>query len=157
MKTLFFLAVIHILCAGNTELRQLPPEFNSVNDNIEKAIADTTSLKGQWYLQPILPSDTATGKTPTLNFDLAKNTFTGNTGCNTMRGSFQKTDSSFVFNENIATTKMLCTGYNEEAFIKNLLRTNKYKIEDGMLILMFDATELSRWTRKKTKGKVLST
>ena len=111
-------------------------------------IADTNSLNGQWFLQPMLSSDTAAGKIPELRFNMATHGFTGNTGCNTMRGSFNKTDTSLAFNQDIVITKMACTGYDEAAFIKSLLRTNRYKFEKGVLILMFDATELSRWTRK---------
>jgi heat shock protein HslJ len=111
-------------------------------------MADTGSLNGQWFLQPLLASDTAAGKIPELHINLLAKTFSGNTGCNSMRGSFQKTDTSLVFNQNMITTKMACTGYDEAAFIRNLLRTNSYKFEKDVLILMFDATELSRWTRK---------
>lgn len=110
--------------------------------------ADTNTLNGQWFLQPLLSADTATGKIPVLQINLVAGTFSGNTGCNSMRGSFQKTDSSLVFNQNIVTTRIACTGYDEAAFLRNLLRANRYKIENGVLILMFDATELSRWTRR---------
>ncbi len=112
--------------------------------------ADTTiTLNGKWYLQPMLASDTAAGKISCFrNKPDCQNFFPENTGCNTMRGGFIKTDSSLVFNENIVTTKMLCTGYNEAAFIKSLLHANNYKIEKDVLVLMFDATELSRWARK---------
>ncbi|MFT3932300.1 MAG: META domain-containing protein [Chitinophagaceae bacterium] len=149
MKTFFLLAVIHVLCAGNT----------AVNKNAKKAVEsftqfvvhsgkDTTTLNGKWFLQPMLSSDTATGKIPTLQINLAGSTFSGNTGCNTMRGSFQKTDSSLVFNKQIITTRMLCAGYDEAAFLRSLLRVNRYRLEKDILVLMFDATELSRWARK---------
>ena len=149
MKPLFFLAVIHILCAGNT--RNTNHKKNTANTNIQAVVtknADTSTLSGKWYLQPLLASDTAAGKLPVLEINLAAKTFSGNTGCNNMRGNFQKTDTSLVFNPNIITTKMLCTGYNEAAFIKSLLHANTYKLEKDALILLFDATELSRWTRK---------
>lgn len=116
-------------------------------------IQDTASLKGEWFLMAVLPSDTATGRIPTLNFDLSKHRFSGNTGCNRVSGSFMLTDTSFSFGKDMISTKMACVGYNEQAFIDNLLRTNHYKIKDGVLILMFDATELSRWTRKPEKPK----
>jgi heat shock protein HslJ len=144
MQTLIFLLLIHGWAPSPThyavpakciEMRAVP-------------VADTNSLNGQWFLQPLLSSDTATGKIPELRINLSSASFSGNTGCNTMRGSLQKTDTSLVFDQNIITTKMNCTGYNEAAFLKNLLRTNRYKFEKGVLILMFDATELSRWTRK---------
>ena len=149
MKTLFFLAVIHLFCAGNTASVDQKRNTAQINNNtLVTKYADTTTLNGKWYLQPLLASDTATGKLPVLEINLPAAKFSGNTGCNNMRGSFQKTDTSLVFNPNIITTKMLCTGYNEAAFIKSLLHTNTYKLEKDVLILLFDATELSRWTRK---------
>jgi heat shock protein HslJ len=153
MKTIFFLAVIHVLCAGNT--RAILYSDNNFADPVthttRKEDTDTTSLNGRWYLQPLLASDTAAGKIPVLQLNLSSGTFTGNTGCNNMSGGFQKTDTSFVFNRNIITTKMLCTGYDETAFMRSLLSTNRYKFEKGELVLMFDATELSRWERKPGK------
>jgi len=62
-----------------------------------------------------------------------------------------KSDTSLVFNEKIITTRMACAGYNEDAFIKSLLRTNKYKFDNGVLVLLFESTELSRWTRRPEK------
>jgi len=150
MKTLFFMAALYVLLAGNKILTRNNGDGTPVNagKNIKKELADTMSLNGQWFLQPLLSSDTAAGKIPVLHINLPAGTFSGNTGCNDMRGSFQKTDSSLVFSQNMSTTKMNCAGYDEAAFIRSLLRTNGYKFEKGMLILMFDATELSRWTRK---------
>jgi heat shock protein HslJ len=111
-------------------------------------IKDTTKLGGMWFLQPVLASDTAMGKIPRIELNLSTKRFTGNTGCNSMSGMFDFTDSTLQFNQRIITTKMACTGYNEKAFLESLLRTNSYRLQDGMLILLFDQTELSRWTRK---------
>lgn len=110
------------------------------------------TLNGEWFLQPVLPSDTATGQFPSLKFQLSANKFTGNTGCNTMNGTIRHTDSTLQFNENIRVTKKICTGYNERAFLQNLLMTNYYIFEDSVLILRFNQTELSRWTRKPSRG-----
>ena len=112
--------------------------------------ADTTSLGGGWFLQPVLASDTASGEIPTLRFDLAKTHFSGNTGCNNMNGTFwySDKDSSISFNDKFAATKMSCPGYNEQAFVKSLMHVNHYRLEKGMLILLSDNTELSRWIRK---------
>lgn len=113
-----------------------------------------TLLAGEWFLQPVLASDTAAGKFPSIKFDVSKGTFTGNTGCNRMSGSFKRTDSSLTINEQIQVTKMACPGYNEAAFLKNLLNTNRIKRDGPVLILMFDQTELSRWTRKPYRAPV---
>ena len=111
------------------------------------ALRDTFSINGAWFLQPVLASDTATGNIPTLIFNLDKNSFSGNTGCNNMNGSFQKTDTSLIFNEKIITTRMACPGYNEKPFVDNLLKANRFMIKDGVLQLMYNTTILSKWTR----------
>ncbi|MBS1660794.1 MAG: META domain-containing protein [Bacteroidetes bacterium] len=114
---------------------------------------DSTTLGGTWYLQPVLASDSATGKLPMLIFDLTKSKFTGNTGCNSMRGEiwFSKNDSSLSFSDKIISTKMACPGYNEPAFMKSLKSTTHYRLSNGILTLMSDNAELSRWMRKPTQ------
>jgi heat shock protein HslJ len=114
---------------------------------------DTTILAGTWYLQAVLASDTASGKRATIQFDLKKSHFAGNTGCNNMSGKFwySATDSSLSFSDKLITTKMACPGYNEKAFLKSLLLTTRYKLKNGVLTLLAeDNTELSRWERKPT-------
>ncbi|HVS96942.1 MAG TPA: META domain-containing protein [Puia sp.] len=122
---------------------------------------DTTTLGGVWWLQPVLASDTASGKTPWLDLDLAKSHFTGNTGCNSMRGDFwfSGKDSSLSFSEKIVQTKMACPGYNEAAFMKSLRSAGHYRLRNGVLTLLSDNnTELSRWARKTGAGpKALKT
>jgi heat shock protein HslJ len=116
---------------------------------------DTTTLGGSWYLQPVLPADTASGKTPTLQLDLAKSRFSGNTGCNSMKGQFWfgLTDSSLSFSDKIVQTRMACTGYNEAAFLKSLKNVTHYRLSNGELTLLSDArTELSHWMRKPANG-----
>ena len=62
---------------------------------------------------------------------------------------FSIVDSSLSFSDKLVTTKMACTGYNEKAFLKNLLLTTHFKLKSGVLILLAeDNTELSRWERK---------
>jgi len=116
-------------------------------------ILDSTVLDGSWYLQPVLASDTASGKRATIEFNVKKARFSGNTGCNSMNGKyyFSIVDSSMSFSDKLVTTKMACTGYNEKAFLKNLLLTTHFKMKNGVLILLAeDNTELSRWERKPT-------
>jgi heat shock protein HslJ len=128
----------------------------ATDDNISvsaaslKVVADTTTLGGEWYLQPVLPSDTASGKIPTLWLNPAKTHFSGNTGCNAMNGTFWYSgkDSSLSFSDQFVTTKMRCPGYNEGAFVKSLMNTNHFRLQKGLLILMTDNTELSRWGRR---------
>ena len=119
--------------------------------SVAKAPPDSTTLGGSWWLQPVLPSDTAAGRTPTLHFDLGKSRFTGNTGCNSMRGQFwfSATDSSLSFGDKITLTRIACPGYNEPAFLRSLKNAAHYRLHNGVLTLFTDdRTPLSRWTRK---------
>ena len=119
------------------------------------ASADTTTLAGTWYLQAVLPSDTATGRTPVLILDLAKSHFIGNTGCNSMRGTFwfSAKDSSLSFSAQIIQTRMSCPGYNEGAFMKSLKSAGRYRLHNGVLTLLGDDnTELSEWARQPGAG-----
>lgn len=119
---------------------------------------DTTTLAGIWYLEPVLPSDTATGRTAWIILNPEIPAFHGNSGCNSMHGKFyfSTSDSSLSFGDKITIGKKGCAGYNEAAFLKSLRNTGRYRLHNGVLTLMADNhTELSRWTR--TKGTVAKT
>jgi heat shock protein HslJ len=134
-------------------LFSLLTSLNGQSPQKGRASTNAVSLQGKWYLQAVLPSDTSAGRVPEIIFDINQNDFSGNTGCNTMRGKVRITDSSIVFDDQIETTKMHCVGYNEEAFLKNLVRCDGYKIRNGMLILMVSGNESSRWSRQIIKPK----
>ena len=152
MQNILFTGVVAcVLLAGLNRQATLKPEFK--HKSTYAPVADT-ALNGEWFLIPVLASDTAAGKFPSIRFNVAKGTFTGNTGCNRMSGAFKRTDSSLIFSERIILTKMVCTGYNEAAFVTTLLSTNRYKREDSVLVLMFNQTDLSRWTRKPYHGPI---
>ena len=116
-------------------------------------IANDSSIAGDWYLQPVLASDMVTGKTAAIHFDPETNSFSGNTGCNQMRGKFLHSADSIHFDENMITTKMACVGYNEAAFLKNLLRVNRYSFKDGLLIFFVDGQQIFSWSRKPPRLK----
>lgn len=153
-----FLSLL-IACQTPSGKPEKHPSDSVVTARSEPAAPDTTTLGGPWYLQPVLPSDTAAGKMPTLVFDLKKSRFLGNTGCNTMRGEFwfSQKDSSLLFSDKIITTKMACPGYNEPAFMKSLKSTTHFRLRNGILTLLSDENaELSHWMRKPSApGKSL--
>ncbi len=155
MQSVFFTGIITcaLLAGGTGWSGHSTVDQDFKNKIVNRPAADTT-LNGEWFLMPVLASDTAAGKFPSIKFNIAKGTFTGNTGCNRMSGAFQRTDNSLIFSERIILTKMVCTGYNEAAFVTTLLSTNRYKREDSVLVLMFNQTDLSRWTRKPYRGPI---
>ena len=148
---IFISAVLIILVTScNNTSHKESGNIDTVSSITDTAVVQSKNitLEGAWQLEPVLPSDTAAGKIPTIVFDLTTKKFQGNTGCNNMSGNFYTSDDSISFNEQILMTKMACPGYNEQGFIESLTRTNRYKIEKGSLQLMQDQTVLSKWIRK---------
>ena len=148
---IFISAALTILVTScnNTSHKEIG-NIDTVSSITDTAVVQSKNitLEGAWQLEPVLPSDTAAGKIPTIVFDLTTKKFQGNTGCNNMGGNFYTSGDSISFNEQILMTKMACPGYNEQGFIESLTRTNRYKIEKGSLQLMQDQTVLSKWIRK---------
>jgi heat shock protein HslJ len=115
---------------------------------MHRQTGDSAALAGEWYLQPVLASDTAAGKLPVLRFNLAQKKFTGFTGCNQMSGAFRIVSDQLQFDKDITVTKIECEGYNEKEFLINLLRVDHYKIREGVLWLMIGQAPISKWMRK---------
>jgi heat shock protein HslJ len=112
-----------------------------------------TKLVGKWLLIPALEADTAGGRMPDIQFDSKDTKFSGNTGCNRMAGTYLATDSTLHFSEKMITTRLYCAGYNESAFLQNLLRVDSYKFRKGLLIFTVGNVEVFRWKRKATTAK----
>lgn len=112
---------------------------------------DTTTIGGTWYLEPVPPAD-STGSPPWIYFGMDLSRFNGYTGCNSMHGKFyySAADSSISFGDKIVVGHKFCQGYNEARFIKGMKNTGRYRLQQGVLILMMDNhTEVSRWRRGK--------
>ncbi len=147
---LFSCVILTVTCHNNN----LPVAVNNTDTNIiqtdsipKKESKKNETLAGKWQLQPVLASDTASGRIPTLSFNLSQNRVTGNTGCNSFSGTFMLKGDELSFSHNGISTKMACPGYNEKAFLDNLLKTNRYQIKNGVLQLMYNTTILSNWVR----------
>jgi heat shock protein HslJ len=122
----------------------------------QKTKSDTLTLAGDWYLRPVLPSDTAAGKLPMLRFEPRTGKFLGSTGCNQMSGSFSTKGDQLSFDKNINTTKLACEGYNEKEFLSNMLRVDRFKIKDSSTLqLLIGQTPVSEWSRKPYVQKTM--
>ena len=111
-------------------------------------------MAGKWQLIPAMDSDTANGHFPEIQIDTKESKFSGNTGCNRMSGTFFASDTASIqFSDKMITTRMFCSGYNESAFLQNLLRVNNYKFRKGLLIFSVGDIEVFRWKRKAAPPK----
>jgi heat shock protein HslJ len=151
LKSFMLTALLIALVSGLNAQSPVTPDSTVKKPPVRKL--GVAGLRGKWYLIPALDSDTASGHLPEISFDITKLGFTGNTGCNRMSGTFTATDDSLNFSDKMITTRMSCVGYNESAFLQNLLRVDTYKFRKGVLVLMVNGVEVSRWMRKAATPK----
>jgi heat shock protein HslJ len=129
-------------------------QVDSANVEAPKKSMPFAKIGGKWSLIPASELDTAGRHFPEVLFDVKEAKFSGNTGCNRMSGTYFISDSVTIhFSEKMITTRMFCAGYNESAFLQNLLRVDGFKFRKGMLIFMVGNIEVSRWLRKASPPK----
>jgi heat shock protein HslJ len=86
-------------------------------------------------------------RTPSLTINAAKQVFTGNTGCNSMSGSFNFSDKDIQFGRNIVTSKMACNEYDESVFISALKKADSYALNGNVLEIRQGGTLLLTFKR----------
>jgi len=86
------------------------------------------SLNGQ----QISVSDS--NKIPFLSFDPQTMKVSGNTGCNSMSGSFSSEKDKLSFGQ-MATTRMFCEGDMESKFLSAVNNTSKFSMYNNQLVL----------------------
>lgn len=72
---------------------------------------------------------------PTVTLNATNLIFTGNTGCNSMSGSFNFNNQNIQFGKNIITSKMSCNEYNETGFLSSLKKADSYTLNGNVLEL----------------------
>ena len=104
----------------------------------ENANTGTAALKGAWAIRTVDGvAVEKTENTPFLAFDPAENLLYGNTGCNSISGSFQANDAGGMTLGEMASTLMLCADMSTEtAILQALGKTESFRMtEQGELYL----------------------
>ena len=99
-----------------------------------------TSLNGTWVLEEFIGTDRSAktldqrfpNKKPTVTFENGK--ISGSNGCNNLTGGYVAIGKTIKMG-NIATTRMLCDGVDENAFNSRFNAVNSYEIVNGKLVL----------------------
>lgn len=120
----------------------------------------TADLNNKWILKSINGSNVSEsfpGKTPTIEFDIAKSRVTGNSGCNNYNGSYTLTGNKFSA-PNLASTRMACVnGGEEHTYLQLLSKSSEISInkngelvftQDGKTVLVFEVQSLTAETLK---------
>src|SRR5688572_9830852 len=85
MKNIFLILIMALLFYSCKSTKTT----SSSNTTVNKPVP--TSLNGNWELQMLFASDNNWPKPPTINLDLTNKTFSGNSSCNNITGSFTVT------------------------------------------------------------------
>ena len=128
-KWLAIITMVLISCSPTKQASEIKVAENS----------NTSYLNGNWQLQMLFASDNKWIKIPYISIDVNNKTFTGNSGCNAIRGKLIINKSYLAFDKNIISTKMACVdarGNNDEnSFLSALLKINKFSINKDELEL----------------------
>ena len=117
------------------------------------ASAQATALGGTWELDYISGSRIAFGglypdRKPVVAFDVENSRISGNTSCNTFNGKLVADGNKISFANPLATTRMMCPGESERAFLDTLKKVNTYAINGNTLTFIMGDTALMRFVRK---------
>lgn len=100
-----------------------------------EAVAELST--GSWELEQMHGESIDPGefaKIPALNFDKAESRISGNSGCNSMSGSYTINEDKITFGP-IAQTKMACQGAGEGKFMTLFNSVQKFKLQGDKLNL----------------------
>lgn len=109
------------------------------NRNNRRALYDTAKARLRLTYKDSSVLDTTVQpfqywkRIPSLTINAAKQVFTGNTGCNSVSGSFNFSSKDIQFGRNLVTSKMACNEYDESAFLSALKKADNYNLNGNML------------------------
>lgn len=116
--------------------------------------SNTAGLTGNWELNYITgPKITFEGlypdKKPTISFNLADSSASGNSSCNSYSVPVEINGDKISFGEGLATL-MACEGNGETVYLQTLRKVKTYKLSEDnkTLELIMDGIPMMRFTRK---------
>ncbi|HEX7903815.1 MAG TPA: META domain-containing protein [Chitinophagaceae bacterium] len=137
----------HIPATGDTTNSLTPPA------DPPPGVKMKPSLDGNWELEYISGPKIAfealyPGKKPNISFDVANNTVSGNTSCNSFSGKLKADSIRINFTEPFVMTKMACPGEGEATFLQTIKKVNKYNIDGNTLTFIMGDIAMMRFKRK---------
>ncbi len=110
-------------------------------------------LGGTWELDYISGSRIAFGglypdRKPVIAFDVENSKISGNTSCNAFNGKLVADGNKISFADPLATTRMMCPGEGERAFLETLKKVNTYAVNGNTLTFIMGDIAVMRFVRK---------
>lgn len=112
---------------------------------------DKHELNGRWSLTMFenqsVQEMNYSAKIPHLLIQVESNRLSGSTGCNSMSGEIEVYDDRSISLRPGPTTRMMCEGVNEQAFLDLLSSVDSYKLEKDRLDLQSDGRVIAVFER----------
>ena len=133
----FGIIIIAVACKANQ------PVMSSTTNN-------AAALNDIWALEEIegkaVTASDFGREIPVLEFHQDKGNVIGNTGCNSLGGTYKIEGSKITFGPMI-TTKMACPGDGEQRFLTALNSVNGFRIENLKLYLLNGEAEVLQFKK----------
>lgn len=120
-----------------------------------KAANQNHELNGRWRLAVFMPSQKKTlaevfgERVVEMQFDVATNRVTGNTGCNQFSGTYTADTAHLTFPDKRVLTRMACPGYDENLFLNALNQVNRYRLIESELELRQNDTIIMIFSKRQ--------
>lgn len=138
MKNIFLLLSLTIFCSYCKSTKSLNYP-SSISAGVKKISANYgADLTGNWALKSLWGIDDSKIGKGSIKIDFENKTFSGNTGCNDINGTFSIKGDLIIFDKNISIAKNNCPAYIDKKFIEMLMRVNKFNTHEGILELSQD-------------------
>lgn len=115
---------------------------------MDDPVITNKDLAGKWIFKTIGGNEVVKEKAgkefPFVNFNTGSGSISGNTGCNEFNGNVNELSGVMSFSS-MTTTKIFCTDASYEIEISSVFFSKnqfKYKIDNGILVLIKDEKEI---------------
>ena len=153
-KSIYLMASIATLAFAScksTAINTATENTTETTQNMEK------KLQGKWVISELSTEfsegkslkELFPGKTPFLNFDVAKTSVNGTDGCNNLFGKYTVSNNNQInLTDQLASTLMACFNVNDAAFNNALKSVNNFSIKNDELILSHDTKVVMKLSKE---------
>ena len=147
MKNLGLLLLLTIFCSycKSTKPALLNKETSIHNKSLPLNYG--VELTGNWELKSLWGVEEDKVSKAFINMNFETKSFTGNTGCNNISGTFSFKEELLIIDKNISIDKNNCPAYMDKKFVSMLMKINKFQIQNNALELSQDNIVLMSFKR----------
>ena len=137
--------IYHVRIEVSEKTGQLPADASALSYKLDEVLSKSPDmllrLTNLWKIVQVAefrnPTDFKNKEPLVFEFNWGERFYSGNMGCNSVRGNIEKADMENILLERGMSTLMACPDMRVEEAVRNALeKTRKYRIEDHHLYLL---------------------